>query len=372
MSNNLQQNFNTFSNIFFLFVLFFGGLVYADTNGVWQYASDTRGGTFGSDESGFNSAYTFMSPVLFGGSLKDLANPNTYFINLSGRTQLNDIAVQKLSITNTNGNAISLTSTSGDGISTTTSATGKSAIYGYTTNPNSYSGFFDGKFVVNSGNVGIGTTNPTKKLDVIGTVKGDNLILNSAALKNCAGKLVTDANGNVYCGVDQNSDTWITTQTCPAGQVLKSVGKNSKTCVVDQKGIITEIDPQVGTLINGKWCTSNGSSVNCNSAAPSGTPNFIITRHGGYHILDFTLDQINEVCSAGEIMLNLHGTCETWGGTTGYDGALGTFVVAATRYAGGWGGGSASLSCKHTYVDKLPQKQKNQVMWTGWDCLKFN
>ncbi|HDH06232.1 MAG TPA: hypothetical protein ENH01_11105, partial [Nitrospirae bacterium] len=30
----------------------------------------------------------------------------------------------------------------------------------------------------------------------------------------------------------------------------------------------TETDPQVGTLINGKWCTSNGTSVNCTSATP--------------------------------------------------------------------------------------------------------
>ena len=32
---------------------------------------------------------------------------------------------------------------------------------------------------------------------------------------------------------------------------------------------MSETDPQVGTLYNGKWCTSNGSRVNCTSNAPS-------------------------------------------------------------------------------------------------------
>ncbi len=61
----VQENFNTITNILILLVLFFGSLSYADSNGVWQYASDTRGGTFGSDETGFNSNYTFVNPVYF-------------------------------------------------------------------------------------------------------------------------------------------------------------------------------------------------------------------------------------------------------------------------------------------------------------------
>jgi len=42
-------------------------------------------------------------------------------------------------------------------------------------------------------------------------------------------------NGNLKCRADRdtdtNTDTWITTQTCPSGEVLSSVGKNSKVCV---------------------------------------------------------------------------------------------------------------------------------------------
>ncbi|MFV2057862.1 MAG: hypothetical protein ACC707_15455 [Thiohalomonadales bacterium] len=35
-------------------------------------------------------------------------------------------------------------------------------------------------------------------------------------------------------------------------------------------GITSESDPQVGTLTNGRWCTSNGTLVNCTSIAPTG------------------------------------------------------------------------------------------------------
>jgi hypothetical protein len=36
-------------------------------------------------------------------------------------------------------------------------------------------------------------------------------------------------------------------------------------------GTLSETDPQVGTLTNGMWCTSNGSQVNCATTAPVGT-----------------------------------------------------------------------------------------------------
>lgn len=39
---------------------------------------------------------------------------------------------------------------------------------------------------------------------------------------------------------------------------------------LDGRYLTTESDPQVGTLTNGKWCTTNGSQVNCTSDAPGG------------------------------------------------------------------------------------------------------
>ncbi len=34
--------------------------------------------------------------------------------------------------------------------------------------------------------------------------------------------------------------------------------------------ILTELDPQVGTLTNARWCTTNGTTINCTSNAPGG------------------------------------------------------------------------------------------------------
>lgn len=38
----------------------------------------------------------------------------------------------------------------------------------------------------------------------------------------------------------------------------------------------TEIDPQVGLVTNGKWCTSNGTLINCDAAAPEVEPGLIV------------------------------------------------------------------------------------------------
>ncbi len=44
--------FNTIISSLLLLVLFFGGLIYADTNGIWHRAEDVIAGTFGADENG--------------------------------------------------------------------------------------------------------------------------------------------------------------------------------------------------------------------------------------------------------------------------------------------------------------------------------
>lgn len=59
-------------------------------------------------------------------------------------------------------------------------------------------------------------------------------------------------------------------------------------------GITVETDPEVGTLTNGRWCTTDGTVVNCTSLAPSITP--VCTRRtasGGTP---------TATCLAGEIM----------------------------------------------------------------------
>lgn len=52
-------------NIIVLISLFFGTLIWADSNGIWTDASDLRGGTFGSDEVDTTTFYRFINPVYF-------------------------------------------------------------------------------------------------------------------------------------------------------------------------------------------------------------------------------------------------------------------------------------------------------------------
>lgn len=59
--------FNFITNIFILFVFIFGGLAWADTNGVWHRAEDIIAGTFGSDEGAGN--YTFANSLTINDSL---------------------------------------------------------------------------------------------------------------------------------------------------------------------------------------------------------------------------------------------------------------------------------------------------------------
>ena len=65
IKHNIQQNFNTITNLFIITILLFGGLVWADTNGIWHYATDIRSGIFGADEDGVGGGFSFISDVTF-------------------------------------------------------------------------------------------------------------------------------------------------------------------------------------------------------------------------------------------------------------------------------------------------------------------
>jgi hypothetical protein len=62
---SFKENFNFITNIGLLLILVFGGAVWAETNGVWHYTEDIRGGVFGEDERETTSFYTFIDPVNF-------------------------------------------------------------------------------------------------------------------------------------------------------------------------------------------------------------------------------------------------------------------------------------------------------------------
>jgi len=84
---------------------------------------------------------------------------------------------------------------------------------------------------------------------------------------------------NVPAGLADGDNVGILTELDPSTGTLNTSG--NQWCKSDAAGVIqcnnaaptiTETDPQVGTLTNGKWCTSNGASVNCTSDVPSVLP----------------------------------------------------------------------------------------------------
>ena len=117
------------------------------------------------------------------------------------------------------------------------------------------------------GNVTTGISNTDANLEVTGA-SGEDGIVGSTSGTGAAGvygENTTSGNygllGDDNYGVYGNSSGW-------AGYFQ---GNARITGNLTLDGLLlgyTETDPQVGTLINGKWCTSNGTSVNCTSATP--------------------------------------------------------------------------------------------------------
>lgn len=63
MNKYFLTKFNFITNILIVSALLFGGLVWADSNGIWFFAKDIRGGVFGADEN--NQDFSFIGEVVF-------------------------------------------------------------------------------------------------------------------------------------------------------------------------------------------------------------------------------------------------------------------------------------------------------------------
>ena len=129
-------------NTLVLFVLVFGGIIFAESNGVWHRAEDVQGGVFGSDENVIN--YTFNNDVYFNSYLRN----GIYYIDIDEITALNDLRTEKITS--------------------------------------------------NSGEIN-GDLNVAGNVSVTGNISLDSI-------KNCNGKLITDSSGNITCGVDSVND----------------------------------------------------------------------------------------------------------------------------------------------------------------------
>ncbi len=139
------------------------------------------------------------------------------------------------------------------------------AIYGYSTNADGYGGYFVGKGYF-SGNVGIGTTNPTGKLEV----KGDLNV--SAGSDNDADIILTDASGKFgwIAQDDQTNAMWV---EHAEGQKLMLSGQYAEDGIVVVKGIlgVGTDEPQSELAVNG---TITAKEV---IVTTDGFPDFVFT-----------------------------------------------------------------------------------------------
>jgi hypothetical protein len=100
-----------------------------------------------------------------------------------------------------------------------------------------------------------------------GTVVGST----GYGFRDSAGVMQLKNSGGAWVNIPTSTDG---AETDPQVGVLT----NGRWCTSDGASVncnsvapvITEADPQVGTLTNGMWCTTNGTNINCTSAAPVG------------------------------------------------------------------------------------------------------
>lgn len=106
--------------------------------------------------------------------------------------------------------------------------------------------------------LGVGTDTPSTMLHVNGAATATSFIGDGSGL---TGVVTTESDPTVDASVKDGVD-WSELSGIPAGF---SDG-------TDDVGLTAETDPRIGTLTNGKWCSTDGSSVNCTSDAPAGLP----------------------------------------------------------------------------------------------------
>jgi len=124
--------------------------------------------------------------------------------------------------------------------------------------------------------------------------------------------------GHIWATIDKPAD-------CSSGYVY---GANDSGWLCSTP-TITETDPQVGTLTNGMWCTTNGTQVNCTSSAPSVTAQIA---HGTTYGLNYTLYPISGFSKSECSLAVWKSTDNSWAGETKYRQAYAEVIHNASSW----------------------------------------
>ena len=279
----MHKKLSFFGVFLSIILLFFTSIALADTNGIWHYAKDVRGGVFGSDEDVGHRNYIFpqnltvnhtldvednlivgnrigigiTSPqekldidgnARFSGNiLSDSASINNAIINnvnvsnriIANLGNINRLGIGTQPVPGVNLDVVGNVRTSGNiYLSGTNKIVGSENLaesINFSNNRVSIrTNNLDRITVLNNGNVGIGTSSPIRRLDVVGN---------------------THVSGFFSATNSYVSNTMYTNRICISGN-----------CVDSLSGITPEIDYPINVRTgsyDGTWTTVHDRSVTC-------------------------------------------------------------------------------------------------------------
>ncbi|MCI5059487.1 MAG: hypothetical protein MRY79_00280 [Alphaproteobacteria bacterium] len=114
---------------------------------------------------------------------------------------------------------------------------------------------------------------------------------------NTTYKVMQFCDGTNWVSMKGGTATTLDALSCADGEVAKWNNAGSAwECATDNSGG-AETDPQVGTLTSGKWCTTDGTDIDCTSNAPSGGFTSCTTKTSGGSGVSRTIN-----CNSGTTM----------------------------------------------------------------------